>query len=252
MTRIDRYGSGAPLLLIHGSPGAPQSWRGVGRKLEHRYAIAAPTLPGHGAGDTIEKLETAEIADQLAAALGPFDAPVTIAAHSFGANVALHLALAGRLPIGRLMLIEPVALQLLPLTGNRAAFDAATPIFDRYLARYAQGEKDAPATMIDFWFGAGAFTRLPPPVVDFMRQQTPVNVRDVEATFRERYTLDRLQALAMPVVVGYGDQSPPVARAIAEALAGAVPHGRVVAIEGANHGMLASHPDAVAGIIDRP
>jgi pimeloyl-ACP methyl ester carboxylesterase len=246
---IERYGSGQPLLLIHGSPGAPQSWRGVGKKLQDRYAITAPTLPGHGSGEPIDKLETADIAARLGDAIGSFSQPVTIGAHSFGANVALHLALAGKFKIARMVLLEPVALQLLPLAGDRAAFDAASPIFDRYLARHAAGDSDAASTMIDFWFGAGAFAHMPPPVLDFMRQQTAVNVRDVQATFRERYAADALKRLAMPITVAYGDKSPGVALAIANALTGAVPDGRVIAIPGANHGMLASHADAVAKLI---
>jgi pimeloyl-ACP methyl ester carboxylesterase len=246
---IERYGSGPTLLLIHGSPGSSQTWRGIGKKLAERYSIVAPTLPGHGVGDPVDVQETDAIAAATLSALGKLSEPVTIAAHSFGAVLALQMALSGRLQIARLVLFEPVAFAILPATGEQAAFDAAKPIFDGYAAKHRAGDPDAVAIMADFWFGAGAFAKMPPPVQGFMRQQAPVNVRDVEAVFRERYALDAWRRLTMPVMVAYGDRSPAVARLIAEKLAAALPQGRAVAIAGANHGMLASHPDVVAQLI---
>jgi len=246
---IERYGSGPTLLLIHGSPGSSQTWRGIGRKLAERYSIVAPTLPGHGAGEPATVQETDAIAAATLAALGPLPGPVTIAAHSFGAVLALQMALSEKLQIARMVLFEPVAFAVLQATGEQEAYDSARPIFDGYASQHRAGNPDAVAIMADFWFGPGSFAKMPAPVQDFMRQQAAVNVRDVEAVFRERYGLEALKRLAMPVTVVYGDRSPAVARLIVERLAAALPQGRAVAIPGANHGMLASHADAVAKLI---
>ncbi len=249
MTTTERYGSGPTLLLLHGSPGSAQTWRAIGKTLAGRYSVVAPTLPGHGPGEPPTVQDTGDIAAATLAALGALAAPVTIGAHSFGAVIALQMALSGKLAIARLVLFEPVAFGVLPASGEQAAFDAAKPIFERYAARHRAGDADAVAIMADFWFGAGAFARMPPPVQGFMRQQAAVNVRDVEAVFRDRYAPDALERLTMPATVAYGDRSPAVARLIAERLAASLGNGRAVALAGANHGMLNSHPDAVAKLI---
>jgi pimeloyl-ACP methyl ester carboxylesterase len=245
----ERYGSGPTLLLLHGSPGGAQTWRAIGKQLAERYSIVAPTLPGHGAGDPVAVQETDAIAAATLSALGELAEPVTIAAHSFGAVLALQMALAGKIKIARMVLFEPVAFAILQATGEQEAYDANKPIFDGYALQHRAGNQDAVAIMADFWFGQGAFARMPPPVQGFMRQQAGINVRDVEAVFRERYSLEALKRLTMPVTIAYGDKSPKVARQIAEKLAASLPNGRAVAIPGANHGMLASHPDAVVKLI---
>lgn len=237
------------LILLHGSPGNAQTWRGIGKQLAERYSIVTPTLPGHGAGDPVAVQDTDALAAATLSALGELSQPVTIAAHSFGAVLALQMALSGKIEIARMVLFEPVAFAILKATGEQEAYDTNKPIFDGYAQQHRAGNPDAVAIMANFWFGQGAFAKLPEPVQGFMRQQAAINVRDVEATFRERYTLDALKRLTMPVMIAYGDKSPTVARLIAEKLAASLPNGRVVAIPGANHAMLASHPDAVAKLI---
>lgn len=249
MTAIERYGSGPTLLLLHGSPGGAQTWREIGKALAGRYSVVAPTLPGHAPGEPATAQDTVDIAAATLSSLGKLSEPVTIGAHSFGAVIALQMALSGKLDIARLALFEPVAFGVLPGSGEQAAFDAAKPIFDRYATRQRAGDADAVAIMADFWFGVGAFARMPPPVQGFMRQQAAVNVRDVEAVFRDRYAPDALKRLAMPTTIVYGDRSPAVARLIAERLAASLGNGRTVALPGANHAMLNSHPEAVARLV---
>ena len=41
-------GTGAPLLLVHGTGGATHSWRDVFPMLASTYTVIAPDLPGHG------------------------------------------------------------------------------------------------------------------------------------------------------------------------------------------------------------
>ncbi len=114
----ERYGSGPTLLLIHGSPGSSQTWRSIGKKLADHYSIVAPTLPGHGPGNALIVQETSDVAAATLAALGKLPGPVTIAAHSFGAVIALQMALSGTLDIARMVLFEPVAFAILPATGE--------------------------------------------------------------------------------------------------------------------------------------
>ena len=95
----------------------------------------------------------------------------------------------------------------------------------------------------------GAFTRMPDQLQGFLRGQTPVNVRDVEAAFRERYIRETLAALSAPVAIAYGTSSPAVSELIAKRLAATVKHGEAVPLDGADHGMLATHAPQLAELI---
>jgi pimeloyl-ACP methyl ester carboxylesterase len=60
---------------------------------------------------------------------------------------------------------------------------------------------------------------------------------------------EQLAGFAKPVLVAYGEASPPVAPAIAKALVSLLPTARLHAIDDASHGMLDTHPDAVAALL---
>ncbi|MGE0153087.1 MAG: alpha/beta fold hydrolase [Reyranellaceae bacterium] len=242
-----------PIVLIHGSPGAPNAWKGVIKALGAGAPVVAPVLtpglPDHNQPQPPQRRETAAMAATIVDGLGPQPDGIVLAAHSYGGNVALQMALAGTVKVAALVLIEPVTLAILPALGEAAAYGEAKTLFDSYIAKARSGASDAVGIMIDFWFGAEAFGRMPPAVQDFLRSQTEVNVRDVEATFREQHTRERLAALAMPVVVAYGTRSPAVARLVAQRLAATVQNGMAVPLEGADHGMLATHASQVAALI---
>ncbi len=241
-----------PVVLLHGSPGAPNAWKGVIKALGEGVTTLTPGLPDHNQPVQPQRRETAEMAASIVEGLGPQPQGIVLAGHSYGGNVALQIALSGRIEVAALVLVEPVALATLPVLGEEPAYRAAKALFDTYVARANAGEPGAVGIMIDFWFGPEAFGRMPAAVQDFLRSQTKVNVRDVEATFRERHTREKLAALAMPMVVAYGTRSPAVAKLVAQRLAATVKNGTAVPLEGADHGMLATHaPQIAALIVDR-
>lgn len=239
-----------PIVLIHGSPGAPNAWKGVIKALGENATVITPGLPDHNQPHPPQRRETAEMAATIAAALGPQPDGIVLAGHSYGGNVALHIALAGKVKVAALVLVEPVELATLPVLGEEAAYNEAKTLFDSYVAKAKAGEANAVGIMIDFWFGAEAFGRMPEPVQGFLRSQTAVNVRDVEATFREKHTREKIAALAMPITIAYGTKSPAVAKLVSERLAATVKNGRSAPLDGADHGMLAMHAAAVAALIE--
>lgn len=249
MSAIERTGSGPPLVLIHGSPGNAQSWKGVVARLKDRFTVILPTLPGHGDDFDSRPTETAALAAGVVESIGPLAGPVVLAGHSYGGNVALHIALSGRLAIERMVLFEPVALNVLAATGHGAEHAAAKTLFDEYVSKVAAGDPEAIGMMVDYWFGEGAFGRMPQPMRNYLAARAPVNARDVAATFREHYSALALHALAMPVTVAYGTASPAIARVLAEAIAKAVGLGFTLAIKGGTHAMLVSNAEAVANAI---
>ncbi len=253
MLQVDRYGAGPPLVLIHGSPANGKTWKAVGERLADRYRVIAPTLPGHESdGGAPAAMTTADMAAAVERVIEGEDRPIRLAAHSFGACVALNIALRGWVAIDRMILFEPVILKALPVAGADAAFAVAKSAFDHYLERYRRGDRRAVESMIELWFGPGAFDRMPEPVQAYLIERTEVNVRDVEAIFAETHSRSSLRDLRTPTTIAHGGASPSIAPTIAAALAGALGNASIDVIEGATHAMLVSHPAEVAGVIAAP
>lgn len=253
MLQFEDYGSGPILGLIHGSPGSSESWKAVGERLKDRFRIIAPTLPGHGGlpSGAVAPVETEDLAAEVEEVFASLPGPVLLAGHSFGGNVALRVAMRGKVDISHLTLLEPVETPALRVAGDDQAFFAVKAVFDDYIKQFESGEENAVATMVDYWFGHAAFRRMPAKVQNFLRVNTAVNVRDVQAGFRQRLSAADLNSLSMPITVVYGTRSPDVTLKIARALASHVGVGRIAALQDADHAMLVSHVSEVADLISR-
>jgi pimeloyl-ACP methyl ester carboxylesterase len=252
----EQSGQGPAVILVHGSPGTAATWSGVAKRLGDRFRVAALDLPGHGGSTPRPEGEPTTTAGGVAAVealvsaqLAERPGPVVLAGHSYGGVVSLAVALGGRVPLRGLVLLEPVLVKLLPAAGLHADFAAAAATFDTYFERAARGELEATGIMVDFWFGPGAYARMPPAVQTALGANLARNSLDVRSVFAETYAPEQLARLAVPLVVAYGSRSPGVTRRMALLLAGMVPRGTVHEIADAGHGMPTTHAEAVAALI---
>lgn len=233
----DYGGAGPVVLLVHGSPGNGKTWQRVAERLTERHRVIAPDLPGHGApppppaGAVPDVAHAATLIEALVRTVG---APAVLAGHSYGGVVALAVALRGRVSLGALALVEPVAVSMLRMAGDREAYESTKAVFDTYIAGVEGGEPHTVRTMVDFWFGSA------------MVRQAAVNVRDVRAVFREEYSPAACGRLGMPVTTLVGGRSPAVTHKIAQAIAAHVRKGSVVTLDTATHAMTTTHAEAVA------
>jgi pimeloyl-ACP methyl ester carboxylesterase len=248
----DEYGAGPGLMLVHGSPGSSKAWQPVGQRLSDRFRIVAPNLPGYE-GTSLEEPEGAEgvahASGLLEALMRETGVPDVLSGHSYGGAVALVVALRGHVRPKALALFEPVCIPILLSVGEAEVFSRIKPLFDDYIRAFENGDLQAARTMVDFWFGPGAYQQLPGPVRDFIVKHTAPNVHDVRASFRERYVPDAIRKLDMPVWVVYGSKSPDVSYRVASTLAALAPKGLLVKIDGATHALTATHSDKVAELI---
>ncbi|MFZ2523927.1 MAG: alpha/beta fold hydrolase, partial [Candidatus Ferrigenium altingense] len=117
---VDSYGSGAPLLLIHGWGMHGGMWGGVAERLAEHFRVLAVDLPGHGYNKLgkgegrREKGKTCPfplspspfpidvIVDELAA---QFDEPLSVCGWSLGGQIALRWAMRYPQQIDRLALV---------------------------------------------------------------------------------------------------------------------------------------------------
>ena len=135
------------------------------------------------------------------------------------------------------------------LVGDAGTYARTQAVFHGYITSVETGNSAAIGTMVDFWFGDGTFDRMPEAMTAGLRQAAPANARDVRATFRETYAAGAFRRLPMPVVTVVGDRSPDITRRIATAIATHAPRGSVTLLAKANHAMTTTHADAVADII---
>ena len=247
-------GSGPPLVLVHGSPGEGRSWGRVVPHLKDRFRTICPDLPGYGGSDRLEVDEPAGRMAGMGAAVarlvGSLGTPVRLVGHSYGGNIALQAALQARPEaVERIVLFEPVYFRALQLTGDDAALEPAVAHFEDYARRATAGEPEVVRLMIDYWFGAGAFARMPDPVRSHLSASAGRNAIDVRSSFLGTSTAADLAALHRPVTIVDGETSHEVVHSIARALVTLLPNARMEGLAGANHGMLDTHPEAVARLI---
>ncbi len=117
-TNVIEMGSGAPLVLLHGSgPGvsAWANWRGVAPTFAEHFRVLMPDLVGFGYTDEPADYEftfmdswVSQIEALLAATV---DEPVTLVGNSFGGAVALAFTIAHPKRVKRLVLMGSVGTQ---------------------------------------------------------------------------------------------------------------------------------------------
>jgi len=105
-----RFGTGPPLLLLHGSASSTHSWAGVASRVRSRFSLVIPDLPGHGYSSDFPSGFGGP--DDLARALGAFlrkeaVAPVLVAGHSAGAVLAIRAVTRGWIAPRGVMGVNP-------------------------------------------------------------------------------------------------------------------------------------------------
>jgi len=96
---VQVFGSGPPVLLVHGTGGATHSWRDLAPRLASRFTVIAPDLPGHGftTAPRADLLSLDGIALELQILLDHLGvAPVLGIGHGAGMAPLLRLALTER------------------------------------------------------------------------------------------------------------------------------------------------------------
>ncbi|TGN56578.1 alpha/beta fold hydrolase [Paracoccus liaowanqingii] len=239
--------SARPALALHCMMGSGSAWGPIAAGLKGRVDLRGFDMPGHGRSDAW--LPQAEGPDyhtavtRLAAAM--IDRPLDLIGHSFGATVALRIAVAAPEAVRSLTLIEPVLFAASP--------DPEQDARDREMAELLDEgrDTDAAAAFLAVW-GAQDMAQMPRPA----RAQVTRQIRLVAATHDAlRHDSARilrpggLEQIEAPVLLIQGDRSPEVIRAISEALAARLPDVGRASVPGAGHMAPLTHPAQVAGLI---
>lgn len=247
---VREAGSGDAVVCIHSNASSSSQWRGLMDLLSPTHHVLAPDSYGSGRSPHWPSARSISLADEVAfiePVLARLQSPTILVGHSYGAAVALKVAITRPACVRALALHEPTLLALIDAStpppnaadGIRNAVAAASSALDK-------GDRDSAAqAFIDYWMGEGAWTNMPAqrrqPIADSV-----VNVRRwVHALFTEPAPIRSFQQLDVPVLYMLGKRSTASAHGVASLLVPALPRVRTVEFEGLGHMGPITHPDVV-------
>jgi pimeloyl-ACP methyl ester carboxylesterase len=109
----DRWGSGPPAVLIHGTPWSSFVWRHIAAALSANWTVYTFDLPGFGASEKSDHQDVslAAQAQVLGEMLDFWElADPVVVAHDIGGAIALRATLLHGRPFAALALLDPVAI----------------------------------------------------------------------------------------------------------------------------------------------
>ncbi|QOJ23328.1 MAG: alpha/beta hydrolase [Gammaproteobacteria bacterium] len=233
-----RHGSGAPLLLVHGTTGDHSTWTSVLPGLQQHFTVWTMDRRGRGhSGDTDGYTLQRECED-VAAVVDAIGGGVNLLGHSFGGLCALEAALLTA-NINKLMVYEPS----ISLTGSgwSAALEA------RLQALLDKGEREESLLLF-----LRDLLKTSDQELAALRLSSnwPVRIAAAHTILRELQSIDRyifspqrFQALHNPVLLLIGGNSHPRRYATAEMLQQSLPNNRIGILPGQQHSAMRTAPE---------
>jgi 3-oxoadipate enol-lactonase len=240
---VQQFGSGAPLMLIHGLMVTGEMFRPVIEPLSQYYRLIVPDLRGHGrSGHLPAPYTVAQLASDLAQVLDALGVESThVLGYSHGA-VAQQFALDYPARVRSLTLACTYAYNM--LSRRERVEGALLPWIIRVL-----GVRRTAALIIAI-SGTVRVSRMPPETVRWLREMMASNdtAKMVAATramlaFDSRGHLGEIQT---PTLVIAGSQDTAVPMHHARMLANGIKGAQLRVVEGAGHALIWAHPDDLA------
>ena len=246
-------GDGQTIVFVPGSFSTGSSWRNISTPLSERYRTITTSLSGYGKTQERRKPEGTNMDDEmdvLETVLKKADAPVHLVAHSFGAWVALALAVRRAPKLLSMTLLEPTAFNLLDLGGESALNREVHAMTRRYFNEWDNENQQAVRHVIDFYGEAGTFDAYPPAVQEKLIGQTPTNILDWQTGYADPMKLADLAAVKVPTLVVCGRASHMAMQRCNQLLVEHLPRAKIMTLEGANHFMIGTHAADLTNAIE--
>jgi pimeloyl-ACP methyl ester carboxylesterase len=240
----DKYGSGPPLMLVHGGFSDHQTnWEFVGPLFAKKFTIYAVARRGRGETDATEDRSIDDESWDVAALIESIDESVFLLGHSYGAQIALAAAAKVSDRVRKLVLYEPpwphiiskealARLEALAQVGN---WGGVARTFFRDTLHVPVEELDK-LRATDLW---------PPIIAD-----AKASLGDIRALSRYAFDADRFRELRIPVMLQIGTESPRDLY-ITDALATVLPDVRIEALPGQAHEGMTTAPELYAEAVSR-
>lgn len=231
-----------PLALIHCALGRAASWRPFLNALGGPVSPLLIELPGHGlAEDYDESRDFTDQAVELALDEMPSHA-VPLIGHSFGAAVALRIAVERPYRVSSLTLVEPV---FFAAAKGRAVHDKMMRDLAPFISKIEAGSTaTASRAFHDLW-GEGSWDDLAHEDRTYIMSRIGLVTKGHSLIMEDRPNLlapGRLEDLDMPVTFVDGGDSHPVIAEIISALGDRIPDADWVTVPDARHMLPMTHP----------
>ncbi len=250
-------GAGTPVVLLHGSASSGAQWKETIDHLRTRHRVITPDLPGYGGSEVdpdrpVDSFDTdAQAIIDLIEQIG---GPVHLVGHSFGASVAIKVAMTAGHLVRSLTIFEPALFHLLrDGDAKDQAIHREIALVEGLLAASVQDD-DAAAGMaqfIDFWNGEGTWDRLTPNVQDMYAAEAGHVLRDFAAGAKETWGLQEAERIDCPTFAYLGLESQAVSQRTTEIMAEAIPNASLTMVADADHMAPMTHAHVLAPALKR-
>jgi esterase len=244
-------GTGAPLLLVHGTLCDYRHWTGQMEPFGAHYRTIAVSLrhcwpekwDGEGDDFTVQQ-HTRDVASFLAALQA---GPVHLLGHSRGGHIAFRVAQNYPYLIRSLVLVEPGGVLAADLeTGLATAPPAIAlgPLYTKAAEQIRRGEIDEGLrATIEVLVGPGGWDRTPEPTREMLRDNAATLLGQIKEQ-RAPFARPDAEAIRAPTLLIAGERSPASFNHILDGLESALSDSRRVVIPNASHASNVDNPKA--------
>jgi pimeloyl-ACP methyl ester carboxylesterase len=240
----DRYGSGPPLVLVHGGfSDHVTNWQEVKPLLQDRFTVYAVARRGRGETSPTRGHSVDDEAADVVAVLQAVGQPAFLLGHSYGAVCVLGAVAQYPDGVHKLVLYEPPYPTRLP-PGILAVFEqiAESEDWDRLVETFMRDVLQVPSADVE------AIRNTP-----FWRVWTvdaEASLNDMRALSRHRFEAARYRSFTRPVQLLIGTESPREIY-VTDALAAVLPDARITELDGQAHEGMTTAPAQFVKAISR-
>jgi pimeloyl-ACP methyl ester carboxylesterase len=223
----DKYGSGPPLVLVHGGfSDHVTNWQECKDMLAERFTVYAIARRGRGETSGTQGHSVQDEVQDVVAVLRRIGEPVFLLGHSYGAICSLNAAAQYPDGVRKLVLYEHPGVDLLPADrvaglepfAAREDWDGMVEAFMGIL--HVPPEEIAEIKTTPFW--------------DVWTQDAETMIIELRALVKHDFSVERFRSLSIPVQLMIGSESPRELY-LTDALAAVLPDARIATLEGTAH-----------------
>ncbi len=236
-------------LMLHCSLARTGVWQGIAGHLATCLTMTGFDLPGHGrSGDWNGEQDYHALCTAIGASF--LDQPKHLIGHSFGATVALRLAIEQPQQVESLTLIEPV---FFAAAKGSDAFEAHETEFESFGNALERDDKESAARVFAEVWGTGVkWERLSPEMQSYLVDRIELIPAAIPAIYEDNAGMlgpGCIESITCPTMLIAGGRSPAIIHTIHEKLARRIPHVTHAVISDAAHMAPVTHPGEVARCI---
>ena len=238
----ERYGSGPPLVLVHGGfSDHHTNWEFVRPLFERQFTVYAIARRGRGETDATQGHSLDDEGRDVVAVIRVIGEPVFLLGHSYGAQAALVAAAEVPDRVRKLVLYEPPRPGVVGQEAlARLEELARVRDWDGLATTFFRDQLSVPVRELD----ALRATALWLPIV----ADAEASLGDLRALSRYDFRAERFHELRVPVVLQIGTESPR-ALYVSDALAAVLPDARIQELAGQAHEGMTTAPEMYAAAV---